>query len=233
MTETRTYHGITLDVVRNSTDRICYILLPEGLKDDGRRWMEDAAGRYGITLVAMTGMEWNDDLTPWSAEGVFRKAKPFAGHADLFLKSLREDLFPNIESQLGIRHPERLLIGISLSGLFAVWSVFRCDLFDAVASVSGSLWYDGFASWTEGQELSERVRKVSVLLGDKEKKSKDRRMATVEKMTLQTVEILRRKGASVEFELEENTTHFSPVVPRLEKALASLSEGTEKSPQNS
>lgn len=232
MIETRTYHGITLDVVRNSTDRICYILLPEGLKDDGRRWMEDAAVRHGITLVAMHGMEWNDDLTPWGAEGVFRKSKPFAGHADLFLKNLREDLFPNVETQLGIRHPERFLIGISLSGLFAVWAIFRCDLFTGIASISGSLWYDGFASWTEGQKLSERVRKVSVLLGDREKKSKDRRMATVEEMTLQTVEILTRKGATVEFELEEDTTHFSPVVPRLEKALASLSEEAEKSPQN-
>ena len=232
MTETRTYHGITLDVVRSTTDRICYILLPEGLKDDGRRWMEDAAVRHGITLVAIHGMEWNDDLTPWGAEGVFRKSKPFAGHADMFLKNLREDLFPNVETQLGIRHPERFLIGISLSGLFAIWSVFRCDLFTGIASISGSLWYDGFASWTEGQKLSDRVRKVSVLLGDREKKSKDRRMATVEEMTLQTVEILRRKGASVKFELEENTTHFSPVVPRLEKALASLSEEAENNPQN-
>ena len=232
MFETRTYHGITLDVVRNSTERICYILLPEGLKDDGRRWMEDASGRYGITLVAMHGMEWNDDLTPWGAEGVFRKAKPFAGHADLFLKNLREDLLPNVESQLGIRHPERFLVGISLSGLFAVWAVFRSDIFDAAASVSGSLWYEGFASWTEGQKLSERVRKVSILLGDREKKSKDRRMATVEEMTLQTVENLRRKGVPVEFELEKDTTHFSPIVPRLEKALASLSETAGKTAQN-
>ena len=38
MTETRTYHGITLDIVRSSTERICYIILPEGLKDDGRAW---------------------------------------------------------------------------------------------------------------------------------------------------------------------------------------------------
>lgn len=232
MIETRTYHGITLDAVRSSADRICYILLPEGLKDDGRRWMEEAAGRYGITLVAMHGMEWNDDLTPWSAEGVFRKAKPFGGRADLFLKTLREDLLPNVESQLGIHHPERFLIGISLSGLFALWSVFRCDLFTGIASVSGSLWYDGFASWTEGQTLSGRVRKVSVFLGDKEKKSRDRRMATVEDETLRTVEIMRRKGATVEFVLEENTTHFSPIVPRLEKALASLPEEAENTPQN-
>lgn len=229
MIETRTYHGITLDVVRDSTERICYILLPEGLKDDGRIWMEDAAGRYGISLVVMSGMNWNDDLTPWSADGVFRKSKPFGGRAELFLKDLRDDYFPNIESILGIRNPERYLIGISLSGLFAVWSVFKCDLFDAVASISGSLWYDGFASWTEGRKLSERVVKVFISLGDREKKSKDRRMSTVEDETLRTVENLKGKGASVEFILEENTTHFSPVVPRLEKALVSLSEVVENS----
>lgn len=232
MIETRTYHGITLDIVRSTPDRICYILLPEGLKDDGRIWMEDAAGRYGISLVVMSGMNWNDDLTPWSADGVFRKSKPFGGRAELFLKDLRDDYFPNIESILGIRNPERYLIGISLSGLFAVWSVFKCDLFDAVASISGSLWYDGFASWTEGRKLSERVVKVFISLGDREKKSKDRRMSTVEDETLRTVENLKGKGASVEFILEENTTHFSPVVPRLEKALTSLSEVTKIAPQN-
>ena len=227
MIETITYHGTLLDIVKSTTDRICYILLPEGLKDDGHMWMEDAAGRYGITLVVISGMNWNDDLTPWSADGVFRKSKTFGGRAELFLKNLRDDYFPNIESTIGIRNPERYLIGISLSGLFAVWSVFKCDLFDAVASISGSLWYDGFASWTEGQKLSERLRKVSVFLGDREKKSKDKRMSTVEDETLRSVEIMRRKGASVEFVLEENTTHFSPVVPRLEKALVSLTKVDE------
>ena len=222
MVETRTYHGITLDIVRSATDRICYILLPEGLKDDGRKWMEDAAGRYGITLVAMHGMEWNDDLTPWVAEGVFRKAKPFGGRADSFLKDLLEDYFPYVESDLGIQHPQRYLIGISLSGLFALWSVFKCELFCGIASISGSLWYDGFAGWAAEQTLCGKGTKLFISLGDREKRSRDRRMATVEDATIRTVEILRHDGASVEFILEENTTHFSPIVPRLERALASL-----------
>lgn len=222
MTETRTYHGITLDTVRSSTERICYILLPEGLKDEGMKWMEQAAARHSCSIVVISGMDWNDDLTPWGAEGVFRKAKPFAGHADVFLKMLREDVLTNVEAQLGLKHPERFLAGVSLSGLFAIWSVFKCDIFVGIASISGSLWYDGFASWTKGQEPSERVGKVFVSLGDREKKSKDRRMATVEEMTLQVVENLRAEGVETEFLLEENTTHFSPMVPRLEKALESL-----------
>lgn len=228
MVESRTYHGITLDIARSNSERICYILLPEGLKDEGRQWMEQAAEKYSCSIVVMSGMDWNDDLTPWGAEGVFRKAKPFAGHADVFLKMLREDVLPNVESQLGLKHPERFLAGVSLSGLFAIWSVFRCDIFAGIASVSGSLWYDGFASWTEGRTPSGRVGKVFVSLGDREKKSKDRRMATVEEMTLQVVGNLRAKGVKTEFILEENTTHFSPVIPRLEKALESLLSDPEK-----
>lgn len=222
MTETRTYHGITLDIVRSSTERICYIILPEGLKDDGRAWMEQAAERFSCSIVAMSGMDWNSALTPWRADGVFKKSKPFTGNADLFLKDLCGDYFPSIELQLGLKHPERFLAGVSLSGLFAIWSVFRCESFVGIASVSGSLWYDGFASWTKEQTPSASVRKVFVSLGDREKKSKDRRMATVEEMTLQIVDNLMEKGVRTEFALEENKTHFSPVVPRLEKALESL-----------
>ena len=35
MTETRAYHGIVLGIARAESSRICYILLPEGLKGDG------------------------------------------------------------------------------------------------------------------------------------------------------------------------------------------------------
>ena len=222
MIETRTYHGIVLEIARAESERVCYILLPEGLKDDGKAWMEDASGRYGVNIVVMSGMDWNDALTPWSAEGVFRKAKPFGGHADLFLKDLREDFIPAIESSLGLKKPERTLAGISLSGLFAIWSVFRCDLFCGIASISGSFWYDGFPEWVKGQTLSPAAGKVFVSLGDREKRSRDKRMATVEEKTTEIVESMKEKGADVTFLLEEDTTHFSPVVPRLEKALGAL-----------
>ncbi len=214
--------GSTQGIARSAAERICYILLPEGLKEDGREWMEEASGRYGCTIVAMYGLAWNDDLTPWIAEGVFRKAKPFGGQAASFLHSLCDEYFPQIESQLGLERPERYLIGISLSGLFAVWSLFNCGIFTGIASISGSLWYDGFTSWTQGQTPFKAVNKIFISLGDREKRSKDRRMSTVEEATLQVVETLRRKGAPVDFILEDNTTHFSPVIPRLEKALGAL-----------
>ena len=218
---TRTRTG--LDIARaDGSGRICYILLPEGLKQEGRAWMEDAAGRFGVNIVAISGIDWNDNLTPWSAEGVFRKAKPFGGHASIFLKELRDEYIPAIESSMGIKDAERFLAGVSLSGLFAVWAAFTADIFQGIASISGSLWYDGFADWCLSRPLSPSVRKVYLSLGDREKKTKDARMATVEDATRLTARALREKGARVEFVLEENTTHFSPIVPRLEKTFEAL-----------
>ena len=109
-----------------------------------------------------------------------------------------------------------------MSGLFAVWSVFNTDVFNNIISLSGSLWYDGFTEWMKGQTPSSRLEKVYMLLGEKEKNTKEKRMATVEAQTLAAADILKtRSQATVTFELVEGT-HFSPILPRLERALDSI-----------
>jgi hypothetical protein len=56
-----------------------------------------------------------------------------------------------------------------------------------------------------------------MLLGEKEKNAKEKRMATVEERTLVAAKILRAKSqADIVFELVEGT-HFSPIMPRLER----------------
>ena len=57
-----------------------------------------------------------------------------------------------------------------------------------------------------------------MLLGEKEKNAKDKRMATVEERTIAAANILKEEtDASITFELVEGT-HFSPIMPRLERA---------------
>lgn len=63
-----------------------------------------------------------------------------------------------------------------------------------------------------------QVKKVCMLLGEKEKNSKDKRMATVEERTRTAADMLKIKSqAAVTFELVDGT-HFSPILPRLERA---------------
>ena len=228
MTESRAYHGLHLDIADAGTDRVCYVLLPEGLKEEGLAWMESASSKYGVSVVIISGMDWNDSLTPWSADGIFRKEKPFGGDAELFQKGLGEDYLPYIEGLLHVSKPRRYLVGISLSGLFAVWAMYRSDLFTGVASISGSLWYDRFADWVSGRCPSPTVQQVFLSLGDREKNTKDRRMATVEDETRRIYECIGGENLRKTFLLEEDTTHFSPVIPRLEKALEWLFGEKEK-----
>jgi len=44
-------------------------------------------------------------------------------------------------------------------------------------------------------------------------------MAKVQTATESIVESLRSGGADVKYVLEENTTHFNPIIPRIELAL--------------
>ena len=221
MITTRAYHGLEFSIARFCNSRICYILLPEGLKEDGLKWMEEASQQYACTIVTITGMDWNDALTPWPAKGVFKKEKDFGGKAQDFLKELPGEYFLSIETAIGVKKAERTLVGISLSGLFAVWASTQTDIFTGIASISGSMWFDNFSEWFKEAQINPSVKKFFLSLGSKEKKSKDARMATVEDTTNAIAEAIQTKGFSVEYVIDEGT-HFSPIVPRLDLALKFL-----------
>ena len=200
------------------TNKICYMILPEGIREDLFDGLKELTEKYGVSIVVIPGANWNDDLTPWPAEGVFKKAKPFGGQAASFLDKLTNEIIPETEKTLGMVDPERTIMGVSLSGLFAVWACFNTNAFTNIISISGSLWYDSFTEWMEKQTPSPCLKKVCMLLGEKEKNAKDKRMATVEKRTHAAAEILKSNSqASVLFELVDGT-HFSPILPRLERA---------------
>ena len=204
--------------IKQSTNKICYMILPEGIKGDLYDGLKGLAEKYGVSIVVIEDVNWNDDMTPWPAIGVFKKAKPFGGRAASFLNKLNNEIIPNTERELGIENAKRTLLGVSLSGLFAVWAAFNTDVFANIISISGSLWYDGFIEWMKEQTPSSRLKKVCMLLGEKEKNAKDKRMATVEERTLAAANLLKSETqADVVFELVEGT-HFSPIMPRLERA---------------
>ena len=203
--------------IKQSTNKICYMILPEGIKGDLYDGLKGLSEKYGVSIVVIEDVNWNDDMTPWPAIGVFKKAKPFGGRAASFLNKQTNEIIPNTERELGIENAERTLLGVSLSGLFAVWAAFNTDVFASIISISGSLWYDGFVEWMKEETPSSRLKKVCMLLGEKEKNAKDKRMATVEERTLAAANLLKSKTqADVVFELVEGT-HFSPIMPRLER----------------
>lgn len=194
------------------------MILPEGIREYLDVGLKELSEKYCVSIVEIENVNWNDDMTPWPAKGVFKKAKPFGGQAASFLDKLTNEIVPEAERNLGVEDAERTIMGVSLSGLFAVWAGFNTNAFTNIISISGSLWYDGFVEWMNEQMPSPQLKKVCMLLGEKEKNAKDKRMATVEERTHAAAEILKTKSqAAVTFELVDGT-HFSPILPRLERA---------------
>ena len=218
MMTSRTYHSLHLDIVSFDSSSIIYILLPHRLPAEELTAIEELSTRFETNIVAISEMDWNNDMTPWKAPAV--KEGEFGGRARQFLDRLKGDIFFNLESSLQIRNPKRYLIGLSLAGLFSVWAGIMKPLFEGVASISGSFWYDGFAEWILKQEDLNCVR-FHVSMGDKEKETKVKRFANIEEDTIKVVETLMLKGAEVAFEVTEGG-HNSPVLPRIEKSVVSL-----------
>ena len=217
MSTSRIYHSYHLDISQNGSNRVCYIILPECLKESEREWLDRMAEGHSASMVVISGLDWERELTPWKAPGL--KAGEFAGRAQSFLDILKGDIMVNVESSLRISRPKRFIAGVSLSGLFALWASCRTHLFEGVASVSGSFWYDKFTEWFIAQEYSSSRYYFS--LGEKEKDGKNLRLAAVEEETAKIMSTLQANEKEVIFEYNEGN-HFGPLIERIEKAIINI-----------
>lgn len=206
--------------------RVCYVLLPEGVMTDMAKWAGEASAAFSTNIVLVSGLDWNRDMSPWPADGVMKARKNFAGGGRSFLEKLTNDYMPAVEQWLNLEDPSRYLLGISLSGLFALWSLSKYDGFRGVASVSGSLWFDGFVEWMSRTPFSGSAE-IYLSLGVREKDVRDARMSKVEDATKEIASLLGGKGYDVTFEMVPGT-HFSPAAPKFDRALGILLGTREK-----
>lgn len=200
------------------TDRVAYILYPMDILSD---WIDVAAKRFSTTIVVITGMDWQNVFSPWPAPGVPKGTPDFKGESASFLHKLSEEVIPVMESDLGLRADvERTLVGVSMSGLFALWQWAECDLFANVASLSGSFWYEGFTEWFAERDFRGKKGRAYFLLGDRE--SQARSFSSVAVNTSRIIADLRNQGVEVTFESVPGD-HYADPIPRLNKAFAALS----------
>ena len=169
-------------------------------------------------LLSLSGFDWNDMLSPWPAEKIFKKGADFGGRADELITVLETEIVPQVREQLA---PERLIIaGYSLAGLFSLYAATKTDVFDACASVSGSLWYPGFDAYLKEHPVY--CEKIYLSLGDAEKNTKNPVMGQVETKTREAAELLSG-GAEVIFEMNPGG-HFNEPDKRIVKAVKALTE---------
>ncbi len=199
--------------------KVAYILYPMDILD---QWIESAAKKYRTNIIVITGMDWQNVFSPWPAPGVPKGSPDFKGESPEFLRQLQQTVIPYIEETLALSADvERSLIGVSMSGLFALWQWMECDTFENIASLSGSFWYEGFLEWIKSLPIPEKTGKAYFLLGDKESQSKVKTFNTVALNTDEIVLLLQQAGINICFDSVPGD-HYSDPIPRLDKAFTAL-----------
>ena len=209
---------LTCEYFDIGSQQVAYILIPLSVD---MITIEEISKQYNMNLVIITGMDWNNDLTPWHAPGIKPHDVDFGDQADTFLSCLIHKVILLVESSMTESITNRILLGTSLSGLFAIWAWTKTTIFTAIGSISGSCWYNGFAEWFCKQPIINAQSKIYFSLGDQEAKSKAPRFGKVNQQTLMIVDYLRKNKINVQFEYNPGN-HFAPILPRINKALSFL-----------
>jgi len=185
-------------------------------KETDKIW--DLMNQTGFIFVCIQNVDWNKYMSPWPAKKVFKSEEDFEGKADDYIKTLTKIIVPEVENTVIFQTTARGLIGYSLSGLFALYVLYKTDVFTLIGSMSGSLWYENWIPYMRSNHIKIITPKVYLSLGDKEGKTKNEMMAKVEDCTKQAEDILRSNGSKVIFEMNPGN-HFTDTAKRIAKGI--------------
>ena len=180
-----------------------------------------AAGCPPFTLVAISNLDWNNDMVPWDSPPAFKNAEPCTGGADNYLKLLTEKIIPAAEKEITGVPRWRGVAGYSLAGLFALYAIYQTDLFSRVGSMSGSLWFPGIKEYIFSHEPKRLPDYMYFSLGDKESKTRNSVLQSVRQNTEELQSFYQCKGINTVFQLNPGN-HYNHAVERTAAGLCWL-----------
>lgn len=183
--------------------------------DEGQQVFEavQAVGCLPFNLETISNLDWNHDMAPWDNPAAFKKGEPFTGGADDYLRLLVEEIIPRAEKELAGPPAWRGIAGYSLAGLFALYAIYQTDVFSRVGSMSGSLWFPGFKEYIFTHEPKRRPDCIYFSLGDKESKTRNPVLKTVQENTEEIRAFYQSKGIDTEFQMNPGN-HFVQGIER-------------------
>ena len=188
--------------------------------DEGQKIYEaaQAVGCPPFNLVTVSDLAWSHDMAPWDSPAAFKNGESFTGGADDYLRLLVEEIIPRAEKELAGPPAWRGIAGYSLAGLFALYAIYRTDMFSRVGCMSGSLWFPGFKEYIFSHEPKSRPDCIYFSLGDKEAKTRNPILKTVQENTEEIWAFYQSKGIDTVFQLNPGN-HF---VQGIERTVAGI-----------
>ncbi|MCR4556662.1 MAG: alpha/beta hydrolase [Saccharofermentans sp.] len=181
----------------------------------------DSLGVSSYSLLVITDLDWNNALSPWKADAVFKGEPSFEGYADEYIRLLTQETIPESIKANGLSPVSTYIAGYSMAGLFALYCLYKTDLFDGAASCSGSLWFPGFTEYAISEPFLRENPRVYLSLGDRESKTKNIIMGAVENNTQTIYDNYKKHGIDCRFEMNPGG-HFNEPAFRTAKGIAYL-----------
>ena len=173
------------------------------------------------SLLVVDHLDWNHDMAPWDCPPLRKNESPITGGADDYLQLLLTQILPEARTLLGASPRFVGVAGYSLAGLFALYALYRCDAFDRAASMSGSLWFPSFTDFVRSHDMKRAPEKLYLSLGDKEAKTRNPYLKTVQENTEAAVQLYRDMGLDVTWELNPGN-HFRDAELRSAKGILGI-----------
>ncbi len=172
-------------------------------------------------LLVVGELRWDHDMTPWFCPPLSKGDTPCTGGAGDYLETLLHGIIPQALERIAGEPAYTAIAGYSLAGLFALWSMYNCDAFARVASMSGSLWFPDFVEYATAREMVRVPERLYLSLGDAEAKTRNRVLCTVRERTEALVEHYRKQGLDIAYELNPGN-HFKDPALRSAKGIKAI-----------
>ena len=206
-----------------SDKRDCPLIVLNTFEGGGAQVLAEARklGGSDFSLLSVGGLDWNRDMSPWECAPVMAQDEGYAGGADSYLSLLLEEILPEGLKRLPESPSWIGIAGYSLAGLFALYALYRTDIFARAASMSGSLWFPGFGDFVRSHDMKRAPEKLYLSLGDKEAKTRNPYLKTVQENTEAAVQLYRDRGLDVTWELNPGN-HFRDAELRSAKGILGI-----------
>ena len=172
-------------------------------------------------LLVVGNLNWDHDMTPWYCPPLSEKDTPCTGGADEYLDLMQSEIIPRAKELIKGEPSFLGIAGYSLAGLFAIYAMYRTDIFDRVASMSGSLWFPDFKQYCFEHKIKRNPDKLYLSLGDKEAKSRNKVLMTVQDNTEVLAARYKELGITVTWELNPGN-HFKDAALRSAKGIMAI-----------
>lgn len=166
-----------------------------------------------FSLVAVSSLKWDNDMSPWDIPPIVKGDTPCTGGADEYLRFLTDKILPKAEEYIEGGISWRAIAGYSLAGLFAVYSIYRTNVFARAASMSGSLWFPDFKEYVFTHKMMINPDCIYFSLGDTECKTQNIYLKTVKDNTEAIYTFYKSKGVDAAFQLNQGN-HFKNIAER-------------------